>query len=57
MKRILVLLLFFFCLSAISAQESFEQSIEQLNHFYPAQEHSEQADWIEKIIGERIWNY
>ena len=54
MKRILVLLLFFFCLSAISAQESFEQSIEQLNHFYPAQEHSEQADWIEKIIKNRL---
>lgn len=54
MKRILVLLLIFFCLSAISAQENFEQSIEQLNHFYPAQEHSEQADWIEKIIKNRL---
>ena len=54
MKKLLVLLLFFFCLTSISAQEDFEQAIEKLSHFYPAQEHSEQADWIEKYIKSRL---
>ncbi len=54
MKKLLVLLLFFFCLTSISAQEDFEQAIEKLSHFYPAQEHSEQADWIQKYIKSRL---
>ena len=54
MKKILVLLLFFFCLISLSAQEIFEQAIEKLSPFYPAQEHSEQAEWIQKYIKERL---
>ena len=54
MKKLLVLLLLFFCLASVSAQESFEQAIEQLNPFYPAQEHSEQAAWIQKYIKSRL---
>lgn len=54
MKKILVLLLFFFCLTSLSAQDSFEHAIEQLSPFYPAQEHSEQAEWILKYIKDRL---
>ena len=54
MKRILALLLFFFCLTSLYAQENFEQAIEKLNPFYPAKEHSEQADWIQKYIKSRL---
>ena len=54
MKKLLVLLLFFFCLASLSAQEDFEQAIEKLSPFYPAQEHSEQAEWIQKYIKSRL---
>ena len=54
MKKILALLLFFLCLTLLSAQEDFEQAIEKLSHFYPAQEHSEQADWIQNYIKSRL---
>ncbi len=54
MKKLLMLLLFFLCLVSIYAQDSFVYSIEQLKPFYPAQEHSEQAGWIEKIIKDRL---
>ena len=54
MKKILALLLFLFCLTALHSQDDFEQTIEQLKPFYPAQEHSEQADWIQKYIKHRL---
>ncbi len=57
MRKLLVLVLFFLCLSTLSAQENFEQLIEQLNPFYPAQEHSEQAGFIQKIIKHSLEKY
>ena len=54
MKKILALLLFLFCLTSLSAQDNFEQAINNLKPFYPAQEHSEQADWIQKFIKSRL---
>ena len=54
MKKLLVLLLIFFCLASVYAQENFEKTIEQLSPFYPAQEHSEQADWIQNYIKNRL---
>ena len=54
MKKLLAMLLFFSCLTSISAQENFEQAIGKLSPFYPAQEHSEQADWIQKYIKSRL---
>ena len=54
MKKLLVLLFLSICLVTVSAQESFEQAIEQISHFYPAQEHSEQAGWIQKYIKTRL---
>lgn len=54
MRKLLILFLFLFCLSALSAQDSFEQTMEQLKPFCPAQEHSEQADWIQKYIKQKL---
>ena len=54
MRKLLVLLLFFFCLSSLSAQDDFEQTINQLKPFFPAQEHSEQADWIQQYIKQKL---
>lgn len=56
MKKVLALLLLFFCLTPLSAQDSFEQAIELLKPFFPAQEHSEQADWIQRYIKQRLDN-
>ena len=50
MKRFLVLILFLLCLTALSAQEIFEQASHQLKPFFPAQENSEQATWIHRYI-------
>ena len=54
MKKLLVLLLLFFCLTSISAQEDFQQTKEKLSPFYPAQENSEQAAWIQNYITSRL---
>ena len=54
MRKLLVLLLLFLCLSTIPAQEDFERTIWQLSPFYPAQEHSEQAIWIQNYVKGRL---
>ena len=54
MKKLLVLLLFFFFLTSIPAQEDFQQTREKLSPFYPAQENSEQAAWIQNYITSRL---
>jgi hypothetical protein len=54
MKKLVVLLLFFLSLSILYAQENFEQTIAQLSPFYPAQENSEQAEWVRNYIKQRL---
>ena len=56
MKRFLVLILFLLCLTALSAQEIFEQASHQLKPFFPAQENSEQATWIHRYIKHTLEN-
>ncbi|MBQ3647880.1 MAG: hypothetical protein II958_03490 [Spirochaetia bacterium] len=50
MRKLFVLILLIFCLASVYAQDSFEHTMGQLSPFYPAQEHSEQAHWIEHFI-------
>lgn len=54
MRKLSVILLFFLCLASVPAQESFEQTIAQLNPFYPAQENSQQAELIQKYLKYRL---